>query len=72
MDENLIESFRPKAIKGLTPEQAEKMNKVVASNFDVDQIQSIKPECLAAMPKGVFNFLEDDFSVAQLNGLENL
>ena len=59
-------------MKGLTPEQGEKMNKVVASNFDRDQIQSIKPECLAAMPKEVFNLLEDDLSTTQLNGLENL
>ena len=72
MDGSLIESFRPKAIKGMTPEQAEKMNKVVASNFDRDQIQSIKPECLDAMPKGIFNLLEDDLSASQLNGLENL
>ena len=28
--------------------------------------------CLAAMPKGVFNFLEDNLSPSQLNGLENL
>ena len=56
----------------MTPDQGKKMNQVVASEFDPDQIRSIQPECLAALPDPVFKLLEGDLSASQLNGLDAL
>ncbi|GIR75133.1 MAG: hypothetical protein CM15mP77_2900 [Synechococcus sp.] len=72
LDDEVIGSIDPGAFEGLTPKQGEKMNEVVASNFDPAQIRSIQPECLAAMPGPVLEILESDLSDQQLNGLEAL
>ena len=72
IDDELFERIRPKAIKGLTPDQAAKMNAVSARKFNRDQIQSIRAECLAWMPKSVFKIFEDDLSAKQIAGVEGL
>ena len=72
LDKDQISEIAADAFGGLLPDQGAKMNKVIASNFDRDQIQSIKPECLNAMPGSVFSLLEPDLSNQQLTQLAAL
>ena len=72
MDDEIINSLKPKAFEGMTVKQGKKMSQNFARKLDNNQIHQISVAALAATESSVLNVIEDSLQPSQLDGLDGL
>jgi hypothetical protein len=72
MDDEIINSLKPKAFEGMTDKQAKKMSQNFARGLDAKQVSRIPFLALEAMKPSVLSVIEDNLQPSQLDGLDGL